>query len=151
MPHHGQGANQSIEDAVVLAEQLAKAGPGNWREAQEAYERLRRGRTRKVQYASISVADVLHLPDGPAAQARNARLAERDSVLHHLDWIHDFDALAGSRASGRAARGFESADLDQGRGGCATRAPSGVTGSPGLHAPGMTSVDGLRAADHPPA
>ncbi|MEW9586839.1 FAD-dependent monooxygenase [Paraburkholderia sp. DGU8] len=94
VPHHGQGANQSIEDAVVLAAQLAKAGPGRWREAQEAYERLRRGRTRKVQYASISTADVLHLPDGPEAQARNARLRGRDSLLHHLDWIHDFDALA---------------------------------------------------------
>ncbi|SKC95540.1 salicylate hydroxylase [Burkholderia sp. CF099] len=94
VPHHGQGANQSIEDAVVLATQLAKAGPGRWREAQEAYERLRRGRTRKVQYASISTADVLHLPDGPEAQARNARLRARDSLLHHLDWIHDFDALA---------------------------------------------------------
>lgn len=93
VPHHGQGANQSIEDAVVLAAQLGSAGPGNWREAQEAYERLRRGRTRKVQYASITTADVLHLPDGPAAQARNARLGARDSVLNHLDWIHDFDAL----------------------------------------------------------
>lgn len=94
VPHHGQGANQSIEDAVVLAAQLAKAGAGRWREAQEAYERLRRGRTRKVQYASISTADVLHLPDGPEAQARNARLGARESLLHHLDWIHDFDALA---------------------------------------------------------
>jgi len=93
VPHHGQGANQSIEDAVVLAAQLAKAGPGRWHEAQEAYERLRRGRTRKVQYASISAADVLHLPDGPEAQARNARLRSRDSLLHHLGWIHDFDAL----------------------------------------------------------
>ncbi|SAK92067.1 salicylate 1-monooxygenase [Caballeronia arationis] len=93
VPHHGQGANQSIEDAVVLAAQLVKAGPGRWREAQEAYERLRRGRTRKVQYASISTADVLHLPDGPEAQSRNARLGARDSLLHHLDWIHDFDAL----------------------------------------------------------
>ncbi|WP_118184554.1 FAD-dependent monooxygenase [Paraburkholderia phosphatilytica] len=93
VPHHGQGANQSIEDAVVLAAQLAKAGPGRWRDAQEAYERLRRGRTRKVQYASISTADVLHLPDGPEAQARNARLQSRESLLHHLDWIHDFDAL----------------------------------------------------------
>jgi salicylate hydroxylase len=37
---------------------------------------------------------VLHLPDGPAAQARNARLGARDRVLHHLEWIHDFDALA---------------------------------------------------------
>ncbi|MCC8395545.1 FAD-dependent monooxygenase [Paraburkholderia sp. MMS20-SJTR3] len=94
VPHHGQGANQSIEDAVVLADQLAKAGPGNWREAQESYERLRRGRTRKVQYASISTADVLHLPDGPAATERNARLGSREKVLHHLDWIHDFDALS---------------------------------------------------------
>jgi len=94
VPHHGQGANQSIEDAVVLAAQLAKAGPGRWREAQEAYERLRRGRTRKVQYASISTADVLHLPDGPEAQARNARLRARDGLLHHLNWIHGFDALA---------------------------------------------------------
>ncbi|WP_250522777.1 FAD-dependent monooxygenase, partial [Caballeronia sp. ATUFL_F2_KS42] len=78
VPHHGQGANQSIEDAVVLAAQL-KAGAGRWREAQEGYERLRRGRTRKVQYASITTADVLHLPDGPEAQARNARLQGRDS------------------------------------------------------------------------
>jgi len=94
VPHHGQGANQSIEDAVVLAAQLAKAGAGRWREAQEAYERLRRGRTRKVQYASITTAEVLHLPDGPEAQARNARLQGRDSLMRHLDWIHDFDALA---------------------------------------------------------
>lgn len=93
VPHHGQGANQSIEDAVVLAAQLAKAGAGRWREAQEAYERLRRGHTRKVQYASITTADVLHLPDGPEAQARNARLQGRDSLMRHLDWIHDFDAL----------------------------------------------------------
>jgi salicylate hydroxylase len=94
VPHHGQGANQSIEDAMVLAAQLAKAGPGRWQEAQQAYERLRRGRTRKVQYASISTADMLHLPDGAAAQERNARFGTRAGMLHHLDWIHDFDALA---------------------------------------------------------
>lgn len=76
--------------AAALGE--AKAGPGHWREAQQAYEGLRRGRTRKVQYASITAADVLHLPDGPAAQARNDRLGERESVMHHLGWIHDFDA-----------------------------------------------------------
>src|SRR6202521_56422 len=94
VPHHGQGANQSIEDAVVLAAQLAKAGPGRWREAQEAYERLRRGPTLQGQYASISPADVVPLPDGPEAQARNARLRARDGLLHHLNWIHGFDALA---------------------------------------------------------
>ena len=60
--------------------------------ALERYERLRRGRTRKVQYASISVADILHLPDGDNADHRNARLASFEGALHHLGWIHEFDA-----------------------------------------------------------
>ena len=91
-PHHGQGANQSIEDAVVLAACLREAGTGPLAEAIERYERLRRGRTRKVQYASISVADVLHLPDGDSADRRNARLGSPDGTLHHLGWIHEFNA-----------------------------------------------------------
>ena len=91
-PHHGQGANQSIEDAVVLAACLREAGTGPLAEAIERYERLRRGRTRKVQYASISVADVLHLPDGDNADRRNARLGSSEGTLHHLGWIHEFDA-----------------------------------------------------------
>jgi len=91
-PHHGQGANQSIEDAVVLAACLGDAGSGPLAGALERYERLRRGRTRKVQYASISVADVLHLPDGDSADRRNARLASFEGALHHLGWIHEFDA-----------------------------------------------------------
>lgn len=91
VPHHGQGANQSIEDAVVLAAKLAEFGQAAFAEGLEAYESLRRGRTRKVQFASISTADVLHLPDGPAADVRNARLGNRDEMMHHLGWIHDFD------------------------------------------------------------
>ena len=92
-PHHGQGANQSIEDAVVLAACLVEAGAGPLAGPLEHYERLRRGRTRKVQYASISAVDVLHLPDGEHADRRNARLASFDGALHHLGWIHEFDAL----------------------------------------------------------
>lgn len=91
VPHHGQGANQSIEDAVVLADQLVGHGLEQHEQAREAYEKLRRGRTRKVQFASISTADILHLPDGPAADQRNARLATREGVMHHLGWIHEFD------------------------------------------------------------
>jgi len=71
---------------------LSDAGAGPLDGPLERYERLRRGRTRKVQYASISVADVLHLPDGDAADRRNARLASLDGALHHLGWIHEFDA-----------------------------------------------------------
>ena len=91
-PHHGQGANQSIEDAVVLAACLGNAGSRQLAEALERYERLRRGRTRKVQYASISTADILHLPDGENADRRNARLASNERMLHHLGWVHEFDA-----------------------------------------------------------
>ncbi len=91
-PHHGQGANQSIEDAVVLAACLGQAGSAPLAEALGHYERLRRGRTRRVQYASISAADVLHLPDGDNADRRNARLASLEGTLHHLAWIHEFDA-----------------------------------------------------------
>ena len=91
-PHHGQGANQSIEDAVVLAACLGKSDSGSLAAALERYERLRRGRTRKVQYASISAVDVLHLPDGDNAERRNARLASPEGALHHLAWIHEFDA-----------------------------------------------------------
>jgi salicylate hydroxylase len=93
-PHHGQGANQSIEDAVVLAACLGEAGRGPLDAALERYERLRRGRTRKVQYASISVPDVLHLPDGEEADRRNTRLASIDGALRHLGWIHEFDAIS---------------------------------------------------------
>ena len=92
-PHHGQGANQSIEDAVVLAACLVEARSGSLEAALERYERLRRGRTRKVQYASISAVDILHLPDGDNADRRNGRLSSFEGALHHLGWIHEFDAL----------------------------------------------------------
>jgi salicylate hydroxylase len=90
VPHHGQGANQSVEDAIVLADQLA--GNADWDTAREQYERLRRGRTRKVQHASITTADVLHLPDGERADERNARLGHPNAVDRHLAWIHGFRA-----------------------------------------------------------
>ena len=91
VPHHGQGANQTVEDVVVLARCLAETNAADYAGAEESYERLRRGRTRKVQFASISAPDMLHLPDGPAADARDKRLSSGDHVLHHLDWIHAFD------------------------------------------------------------
>jgi salicylate hydroxylase len=93
-PHHGQGATHSIEDAVVLAACLVEARSGSLEAALERYERLRRGRTRKVQYASISAVDVLHLPDGDNADRRNGRLSSFEGALHHLGWIHEFDALS---------------------------------------------------------
>lgn len=94
VPHHGQGANQSIEDAIVLADCLFEGlhdGSG-WDKARERYQELRAERTRRIQIASLTTADVLHLPDGPMAQARNARLGAAGMWERHLAWIHEFVA-----------------------------------------------------------
>lgn len=92
VPHHGQGANQSIEDAVVLADCIADAGSSSVSDVFARYERLRNGRARKVVFASVSVGDMLHLPPGENRDKRDARLASHDTMLHHLGWIHGFDA-----------------------------------------------------------
>jgi salicylate hydroxylase len=89
LPHHGQGANQTIEDAAVLARCLAEAGPDRYREAFVRYERQRRARTRAVQRSSWDTSVALHLPDGPGIAARDARLRGLDTWL---GWIHGHDA-----------------------------------------------------------
>lgn len=91
VPHHGQGANQAIEDTWALAEELAAVGAGDPAAAFETYEGRRRMRTRAVQFASWQVAEVLHLPDGPLADARNAQMATSDYFEDKLAWIHGYD------------------------------------------------------------
>jgi salicylate hydroxylase len=88
LPHQGQGANQTIEDAVLLADLLATATPEDAPEALRRYEALRRPRTRRVQRWSRMVADRMHLPDGPRARARDAGLA---TVPGDIGWIHAYD------------------------------------------------------------
>jgi salicylate hydroxylase len=88
LPHQGQGANQTIEDAVLLAALLAGASPAEAPEALRRYEALRRPRTRRVQRWSRMVADRMHLPDGPEAQARDAGLR---TVPDDIGWIHRYD------------------------------------------------------------
>jgi salicylate hydroxylase len=89
LPHHGQGASQTIEDAAVLAAELD--GAADAAAAVRQYEARRRVRTRQVQAASWATSAVLHLPGGPAAQVRDAYLA---SLPERLAWIHGYDILA---------------------------------------------------------
>lgn len=86
LPHHGQGANQTIEDATTLAECLHRH-PRD--EALRRYARLRRPRTRAVQRSSWIASDLLHLPDGPRADTRNEALR---ALSPTLQWIHEHDA-----------------------------------------------------------
>jgi salicylate hydroxylase len=89
LPHQGQGANQAIEDAFVLAEELGRAA--DVLAALHRYARRRRVRTRQVQLMSWAASAALHLADGPAAQRRDAYLAR---LPERLAWIHGYDALS---------------------------------------------------------
>jgi salicylate hydroxylase len=92
LPHQGQGANQTIEDAALLAELLV--GDESPASAFDRYERLRRPRTRRVQGVSWLTNRILHLPDGAQARERDHGLAALPSTI---GWIHEHDVLAGLR------------------------------------------------------
>ncbi|HEX9338178.1 MAG TPA: FAD-dependent monooxygenase, partial [Pseudonocardiaceae bacterium] len=89
LPHHGQGANQAVEDAIVLARCLADLPADAHAEAFDRYQRLRCTRTRIIQRSSLATSPLLHLPDGPAATARDVRLA---AFPERFGWIHSHDA-----------------------------------------------------------
>jgi salicylate hydroxylase len=91
VPHQGQGANQTIEDAIVLAGCLAQAGDGARHDALRDYDARRRRRATAVQALSRRTADLLHLPDGPKIAARDALLS---NLYADLSWIHAYDARA---------------------------------------------------------
>jgi salicylate hydroxylase len=49
---------------------------------------MRRARTRKIQRSSWVTSSLLHLPDGPAADARNQKVAR---FAEDFGWIHEYD------------------------------------------------------------
>ncbi|MFC5137369.1 FAD-dependent monooxygenase [Actinomycetospora rhizophila] len=95
LPHHGQGANQAIEDAVALARLLTEHDPDT---ALAAYPRERRARTRAIAASAWDTGTLLHLDDD------HPRIAERDKrfagYLPDNGWVHDHDAATPS--TGRA-------------------------------------------------
>lgn len=92
VPHHGQGANTTIEDAITLAEMLGTADPNDLPSVFARFQALRRARTRKIQRSSRVTNDLLHLTDD------SPRIAYRDERVSRFPedfgWIHAFDALA---------------------------------------------------------
>lgn len=102
VPYVSQGASQSIEDAAVLAEELAGIGPADAAPALDAYVRRRAERARTVQIAAMDNRSVFHLPDGERQRERDARMRAVDkNVDTKLDWIYQGTPLRGMSLSSR--------------------------------------------------
>jgi salicylate hydroxylase len=89
LPHQGQGAVQSIEDAVVLARCLEHAEPetvGPWL---DLYQRVRQPRTERVQAASRLTGEIYGLDDADEQE----RLAPT-AVASRGEWLWNYDADA---------------------------------------------------------
>jgi salicylate hydroxylase len=95
LPHLGQGANQSIEDAVALSVFLAGADPRSVPDALLGYENLRRNRTTEVQLGARA--------NGRRYDSHLQDLAERDAQIAgsvpFRSWLYDYDAEAAALAA----------------------------------------------------
>ncbi|GAB2887310.1 FAD-dependent monooxygenase [Streptomyces deserti] len=75
VPFRAQGAAQAILDAAVLGDTLTDATPADVPDALDRYVRRRLAPATSAQASSARAGEDYHLPDGPEAQARNARMA----------------------------------------------------------------------------
>ncbi len=98
LPHHGQGANTTIEDAAVLAELIAQApAPSEHEIMLGRYQNLRMRRTRIIQRSAWDTNRVLHLPIDAEAPLRD-RAKRFARFPEQFGWIHAFDANASKMA-----------------------------------------------------
>ncbi|GAA1881051.1 FAD-dependent monooxygenase [Asanoa iriomotensis] len=91
LPFQAQGANQAVEDAVVLARCLAEAGPAGLAAAVRRYEEVRLPRVTELQRRSRANARTFHLGDGDA-QRRRDTAAQLTSGLDQHEWLFAYDA-----------------------------------------------------------
>lgn len=98
LPFMAQGANMALEDAWVLAEELARA-PGI-EIALEAYQNRRRPRVERVVAAANGNAWKYHLRLGPVRAAAHMALrlggmAAPARMVRQFDWIYRHDVTRG--------------------------------------------------------
>lgn len=91
LPFMAQGANQAIEDAVVLAACLAGTGPDGLGPALRRYEEIRLPRTTRIQQESRANATTFHLSDGDEQRRRDAA-AQASSGADRHEWLFGYDA-----------------------------------------------------------
>jgi salicylate hydroxylase len=85
LPYLAQGAAMAIEDAAVLAQQVA--AQDSWHSALLHYEQLRRPRCERVVVAARRNGQIFHLAQ-PWATARDAVLAIKGTGVVGLPWLY---------------------------------------------------------------
>ncbi|GHH13604.1 monooxygenase [Streptomyces lanatus] len=75
VPFQAQGAAQAILDAAVLGDVLTGGTPAGVPDALDRYVRRRLAGATSMQSRSAQAGSEFHLPDGPEAEERNARMA----------------------------------------------------------------------------
>ena len=98
LPFFAQGANQAVEDAIVLAECLRNVGPEGITAGLVRYENVRRPRTCEVHRRSRANTTALHLRDGAAQRDRDTALATH-AALGDQEWLYGYDAEAAVTAA----------------------------------------------------
>jgi salicylate hydroxylase len=93
MQYMAQGACMAMEDAVCLADSLAKTD--TLESGLETYRARRVLRTTRVQLTSRAMGDHVYHPDGPHAALRNAIMSARSQEEWYaaLDWIYGGSGL----------------------------------------------------------
>jgi len=76
LPYVSQGASQAVEDALVLAEELASATDGTIADALATYAQRRIPDAHRVQHEAFNSRSIYHLPDGPDQEIRDRRWNE---------------------------------------------------------------------------
>jgi 2-polyprenyl-6-methoxyphenol hydroxylase-like FAD-dependent oxidoreductase len=90
LPFLAQGGAMAIEDAWVLADELART-PDDPAAALRAYERRRQGRTARAARAAARTGRIYHLK-GPLAAARDLamRTIGGERLQRRYDWLYDW-------------------------------------------------------------
>lgn len=87
LPYLGQGAAQTLEDAVVLGRSLAGLDVDGVPAALGRYASIRIPRAHEVQRRSRDNRDILHMPDGPKQQARDEAFRQGGGDFDVLRWL----------------------------------------------------------------
>jgi 2-polyprenyl-6-methoxyphenol hydroxylase-like FAD-dependent oxidoreductase len=93
LQYMAQGACMAMEDAVCLADSLAKTD--TFESGLETYRARRVLRTTRVQLMSRAMGDHVYHPDGPHAALRNAIMSAKGQTEWYavLDWLYGGSGL----------------------------------------------------------